>query len=189
MLKFRDSLNFLGLIILFGIALFSPTISAIEHGITITKFKDWYFFWWLYENGWQAEIDSLSTHEVAFPWAVCVSVLAAWWIFRNCWFCTSYQLHHCLGQRKLLSILKIVLQNILYTMLVTVLPILVLMLTQHISTVVLQTFQCTDVRIYADLMGLMMCVCAVGYAAEYYRDRLDELDLMADYQRLRPPMP
>lgn len=187
MLKFRDGLNFFGLIVLFGIALFPPTISVIAHRIMITEFKSWYLFWWFYENGWQAEIDSLSTYKVAFPWAVCISVIVAWWIFRNCWFCTSYQLHHCLGEKTLVSILLVVLQNLIFTSLVTAMPILALILTQYISTVVLQTFKCSDVRIYADQIGFLMCVCAVGDAVEYYRNRLDELDLMADYQRLRPP--
>lgn len=188
MLTLRDQINLPGLSFLFGIALFPPVITTMAEGITRTEFKDWYFLWWLYQNGMQPEIDSLASLDVAYPWAIFVNVFIAWWGYRNWWFCFSYQVHYCLGHKKLIPVVKACAENMLYGSIVTVTPLLVLIITQHLTVGVIETFQCRDARIWGDLIGILMACSAADFCTRYQRDRLDELDLLADQQRLRPPL-
>ncbi|MGB5713249.1 MAG: hypothetical protein WBM44_20370 [Waterburya sp.] len=156
-------------------------------GITRTEFKDWYFLWYLYENGWQAEFDALKSFDTAYPWALVINVIIAWWSYRNWWFCFSYQVHYCLGQKKLLPVLKVFGESFLYYILVIAMPVVVLALTQYLGEQTIKTYECSDARIAADCIGLFMGFIALDYSGRYRRDRLDELDLLADGQRLRPP--
>jgi hypothetical protein len=187
MLTFRDRLNLPGLTLLFGVALSPPVISITTHAINHTEFKDWYFLWWLYENGWNAEIAALKSFDTVYPWAIFLNVLIAWWSYRNWWFCFSYQVHYCLGDKKVLPVLKVLTESFLYSLLVTVIPALVLIGTQVLAEHAFTAYQCSDARIAADCTGWFMAFVALGYSGEYQRDRLDELDLLADQQRLRPP--
>ena len=189
MLTFRDYLNLPGLSLFFGIALFPPVITTMAQGIMRTEFKEWYVLWGLYQHyGWKPEIDALSSFDVAYPWALVVNVIIAWWSYRNWWFCFSYQVHYCLGRKKFISVLKACAENLLYASIMTITPFLVLIVTQDLAVQVIETFQCGDARAWGDFIGISMACSASGCCLRYQRDRLDELDLLADQQRLRPPL-
>ena len=188
MLTLRDHINLPGLSCMFGIALFPPVITTMAEGIMRTEFKDWYILWGLYQDGLKPEIDSLASFDVAYPWAILVNVIIAWWSYRNWWFCFSYQVHYCLGQKKFIPVLKACAENLLYASIMTITPFLVLIGTQDLAVRVIETFQCGDARLWGDFIGIFMACIASGCCLRYRRDRLDELDLLADQQRLRPPL-
>lgn len=187
MLTLKDNLNFLGLVLFFGIALFPPVITTTTHLINHTEFQHWYLLRWLYANGWEAEFTALESFETVYPWAVILNVLAAWWLYHSWWFCFSYQLYFCVGEKKLLPVLKVLVESMFYCLLVTATPVIVLVGTQIITEHTITAYQCRSAETTADCIAWFVATSAIGFTGTYQRDRLDELDLLADQQRLRLP--
>lgn len=187
MLTLKDKLNFFGLVLLFGIALCPPVISIVTDLINHTEFQRWYLLRWLYVNGWEAEFASLQSFEAVYPWAIILNVLAAYWIYHSFWFPFSYEVYYCLGEKKLLSVLKVLAESLYYFLLVTAMPVMVLIGTQIIAEHTIKAYQCSSAETTADCIAWFIAISALSFTANYQRDRLDELDLLADQQRLRLP--